>query len=147
MSQLLTDAVCGEDVPAWVESVDELDAEKAWDAAVERADELARGAARAHYWRDELESTYPDGPLGPSATPGAWLRWIFESGADGFKSPEDPGVAVWVSEGRDAASLVVWATPRTWTEATGDPVSLVLATLRCSPGQGADSIDLLAEVV
>lgn len=220
---LLTDAVCGEDVPAWVESVDELDAEikqcetlgwrsgtgfewatelrqyraaigeqraavarrdaalaacgiedpagfapeslddiddpavmvwveacaevwgatelavKAWDAAVERADELAREAARAHYWRDELESTYPDGPLGPSATPGAWLRWIFESGADGFESPEDPGVAVWVSEGRDAASLVVWATPRTWTEATGDPVSVVLATLRCSPGQGADA--------
>lgn len=223
MSQLLTDAVCGEDVPAWVESVDELDAEikqcetlgwrsgtgfewatelrqyraaigeqraavarrdaalaacgiedpagfapeslddiddpavmvwaeacaevwgatelavKAWDAAVERADELARGAARAHYWRDELESTYPDGPLGPSATPGAWLRWIFESGADGFESPEDPGVAVWVSEGRDAASLVVWATPRTWTEATGDPVAVVLATLRCSPGHGADA--------
>ena len=215
MSQLLTDAVCGETVPAWVETVDELDAEikqcetlgwrsgtgfewatelrqyraaigeqraavarrdaalaacgiedpagfapeslddiddpavmvwveacaevwgatelavKAWDAAVERADELAREAARAHYWRDELESTYPDGPLGPSATPGAWLRWIFESGADGFESPEDPGVAVWVSEGRDAASLVVWATPRTWTEDTADPVPFVLATLRC----------------
>ena len=214
MSQLLTDAVCGETVPAWIESVDELDAEieqcetlgwhagdgwewvaelrlyraaiddqrdavarrdtalaacgiddpagfapaslddiddpavmawveacaevwgatelavKAWDAAVERADELAREAARAHYWRDELESTYPDGPLGPSATPGAWLRWIFESGADGFESPEDPGVAVWVSEGRDAASLVVWATPRRWTEDIADPMSAVLATLR-----------------
>ncbi len=223
MSQLLTDAVCGEDVPAWVESVDELDAEikqcetlgwrsgtgfewatelrqyraaigeqraavarrdaalaacgiedpagfapeslddiddpavmvwveacaevwgatelavKAWDAAVERADELAREAARAHYWRDELESTYPDGPLGPSATPGAWLRWIFESGADGFESPEDPGVAVWVDWWCGVASLVVWATPRTWTEATGDPVAVVLATLRCSPGHGADA--------
>ena len=215
MSQLLTDAVCGEDVPAWVESVDELDAEikqcetlgwrsgtgfewatelrqyraaigeqraavarrdaalsackiedpagfapeslddiddpavMAWleacaevwgatelaeqarDAAVERADELASKAARSHYWRDELESTYPDGPLGPSATPGAWLRWIFESGADGFESPEDPGVAVWIAEGRDAASLVVWATPRTWTEDTADPVPYVLASLRC----------------
>ena len=223
MSQLLTDAVCGEDVPAWVESVDELDAEikqcetlgwrsgtgfewatelrqyraaigeqraavarrdaalaacgiddpagfapeslddiddpavMAWleacaevwgatelaeqarDAAVERADELASKAARSHYWRDELESNYPLSPLGLSATPGQWLRWIVESGAAGFESPEDPGVAVWVSEGRDAASLVVWATPRTWTEATGDPVAVVLATLRCSPGHGADA--------
>ena len=223
MSQLLTDAVCGETVPAWVETVDELDAEikqcetlgwrsgtgfewatelrqyraaigeqraavarrdaalaacgiddpagfapeslddiddpavMAWveacaevwgatelaeqarDAACVRAADLAHEAARAHYWRDELESNYPDGPLGPSATPGAWLRWIFESGADGSESPEDPGVAVWVSEGRDAASLVVWATPRTWTEATGDPVAVVLATLRCSPGHGADA--------
>ncbi len=223
MSQLLTDAVCGEDVPAWVESVDELDAEikqcetlgwrsgtgfewatelrqyraaigeqraavarrdaalaacgiedpagfapeslddiddpavMAWvgacaevwgatelaeqarDTAVGRAHDLAHEAARAHYWRDELESIYPVGPLGPSATPGAWLRWIFESGADPHESPEDPGVAVWVAEGRDAASLVVWATPRTWTEDTADPVPYVLATLRCSPGQGADT--------
>ena len=215
MNQLLTDAVCGETVPAWVETVDELDAEikqcetlgwragpgsewvaelrqyraaiddqraavarrdaalaacgiddpagfapaslddiddpavMAWleacaevwgatelaeqarDTAVGRAHDLAHEAARAHYWRDELESIYPDGPLGLSATPGAWLRWIFESGADGFESTEDPGVAVWVAEGREAASLVVWATPRTWTEDTADPVSLVLATLRC----------------
>ena len=27
MSQLLTDAVCGETVPAWVETVEQLDAE------------------------------------------------------------------------------------------------------------------------
>lgn len=215
MSQLLTDAVCGETVPAWGEAVDELDAEiercetlgwhagdgwewvaelrlyraaiddqrdavarrdtalaacgiddpagfapaslddiddpavMAWleacaevwgatelaeqarDTAVGRAHDLAHEAARAHYWRDELESIYPDGPLGPSATPGAWLRWIVESGADGFESTEDPGVAVWIAEGRDAASLVVWATPRTWTEDTADPVPFVLATLRC----------------
>ena len=224
MSQLLTDAVCGETVPAWVETVDELDAEikqcetlgwragpgsewvaelrqyraaiddqraavarrdaalaacgiddpagfapaslddiddpavMAWveacaevwgatelaeqarDTAVGRAHDLAHEAATAHDWRDELESIYPDGPLGLSATPGAWLRWIVESGADGFESTEDPGVAVWVAEGRDAASLVVWATPRTWTEDTADPVPFVLATLRCLPGQGADAV-------
>ena len=48
--------------------------------------------------------------------------------------------------GRDATSP--WAIPakgwidvlkRTWTEATGDPVAVVLATLRCSPGHGADA--------
>lgn len=214
MSQLLTDAVCGEDVPAWVESVDELDAEikqcetlgwrsgtgfewatelrqyraaigeqraavarrdaalaacgiedlagfapeslddiddpavmvwveacaevwgatelaeQARDAAVERADELASKAARSHYWRDELESNYPLSPLGLSATPGQWLRWIVESGAAGFESPEDPGVDVWVADGRDAATLVAWATPRRWTEDIADPMSAVLATLR-----------------
>jgi hypothetical protein len=204
MSQLLTDAVCGETVPAWVETVEQLDAEieqcerlgwragpgsewvaelrqyraaiddqraavarrdaalaacdiddpagfapaslddiddpavLAWleacaevwgatelaeqarDTAVGRAHDLAHEAARAHYWRDELESIYHVVPLGLSATPGAWLRWIVE--------------------GRDAASLRPWATPRTWTEDTAaDPVSLVLATLRCSPGQGADT--------
>ena len=213
MNILLTDAVCGEAVPAWVESVDELDAEivrcetlgwhagpgsewvtelrqyratiedqraavarrdaalaackiddpagfapaslddiddpavMAWleacaevwgatelaqealDAACDRAHDLAHKAATAHYWRDELESIYPAGPLGPSATPGAWLRWIFESGAGSYESTEDPGVEVWVSEGREAASLVVWATPRTWTEDTADPVSLVLAEI------------------
>jgi hypothetical protein len=213
MNILLTDAVCGEAVPAWVESVDELDAEivrcetlgwrsgtgfewvtelrqyraaiddqrdavarrdtalaacgiedpagfapeslddvddpavmvwveacaevwgatelaeKARDAAVERADELAREAAAAHDWRDELADAYPDAPVDPSATPDVWLRWIVGSGVDGFESPEDPGVAVWVAEGRDAASLVVWATPRTWTEDVAGPVSVVLAEI------------------
>lgn len=112
------------DVVAWVEACAEVWgatelAEQARDTAVGRAHDLAHEAARAHYWRDELASIYRVVPLGLSAQPGAWLRWI--------------------SEGRDAASLRPWATPRTWIEYTADPVSLVLATLRCSPGQGADT--------
>lgn len=121
-------------VMAWVEACAEVWgatelAERARDAAVERAHDLAHEAAAAHYWSDELAFIYHDAPLDPSATPDVWLHWIVESGADGFESPEDPGVAVWIAEGRDAASLVVWTTPRTWTGDTADPVSVVLAEI------------------
>lgn len=48
MSQLLTDAVCGETVPAWGEAVDELDAE------IERCETLGWHAGDGWEWVAEL---------------------------------------------------------------------------------------------
>ena len=48
MSQLLTDAVCGETVPAWVETVEQLDAE------IEQCERLGWRAGPGSEWVAEL---------------------------------------------------------------------------------------------
>lgn len=125
MNQLLTDAVCGETVPAWVETVDELDAE------IKQCETLGWRAGPGSEWVAELRQYRAaiDDQRAAVARRDAALAACGIDDPAGFAPAslddiDDPAVMAWLAcgPGTESGCSASQSDPSGWSPMPGDDV-------------------------